>query len=237
MRLGLAILAAAVVLGSSACGSVEEPSISASELFEEYVLSTDVENDRLNSTDSLSRHRVATRYYPPGELLVTLLQTFECDERKPADSLWSNRCDLNDAVRKAARDFGAAEPLGRSILVNRAHGALQLITLYVARGADNKAVLIDHTGQTYTDLEDFRANNNLLTRDDTMLTLRDITSVSGEGEVITVTGRIPVMWPWWLFGGIAVLAAVGTGLVFVVRNRREVGYEAALNAELASEKS
>ncbi|ONI86451.1 hypothetical protein ALI144C_11060 [Actinosynnema sp. ALI-1.44] len=70
-----------------------------------------------------------------------------------------------------------------------------------------------------------------------MLTLRDITSVPGEGEVVAVTGHTPSTWQWWLFGGIAVLALLGTGIIFVVRRRRDARYDAALDAALKSEES
>ncbi|WP_033388664.1 hypothetical protein [Kibdelosporangium aridum] len=57
----------------------------------------------------------------------------------------------------------------------------------------------------------------MLTSDDTMLTLRDITSVPGKGEIVAVTGHTTPTWPWWLLGGIVVLAVVGAGFVVVQR--------------------
>jgi hypothetical protein len=163
-------------------------------------------------------------------LQAALLQTFKCGEAA------ANRCDLNGTVIKAAQDFAgsAAEPFGRSILVKHEDGSLELVTLYVVQASGNQARLIDQTGRTYTDLEDFRANNDLLTDDDTMLTLRNITSVPGEGEVVAVTGHTASTWQWWLLGGTAVLALPGIGIVVFVRRRREARYEADLRSAIQS---
>jgi hypothetical protein len=217
------VLAAALAVVVSGCGS-DEPSVTANELFGEYVRSTDVKNDRLPSTGGSSEDRMANfaAYYTVEQLRAVLLQTFECglsDARNPEPS---NRCELNRAVAKAASDFAGAEvtPLGRSVLVKHDDGSLELVTLYVVQRSGGEARLIDRTGRTYTDLEDFRANNDLLTDDDTMMTLRNITSVPGEGEVVAVTGHTPSTWQWWLLGGVAGLGLLGVGIALVVRRLR-----------------
>ena len=64
-------------------------------------------------------------------------------------------------------------------------------------------------GETYTGLEDFRAGNDVLSHDDTVLTLRNITSVPGEGEFVVVSGHTAPVWPWWAAGGSAVLVVAG----------------------------
>jgi hypothetical protein len=223
MRGSVVVLAAAVAAMVSGCGS-GEPSVSPNELFGEYVRSTDVKNDRLPSTGGSSEDRMANfaAYYSVEQLRAVLLQTFECGSSEARNPAPSNRCELNAAVRKAAVDFAGAEvtPLGRSILVKHEDGSLELITLYVAQRSGDEARLIDRTGRTYTDLEDFRANNDVLTDDDTMMTLRDITSVPGEGEVVAVTGHTASTWQWWLLGGIGGFAVPGIGIAAVVRRLR-----------------
>ena len=84
---------------------------------------------------------------------------------------------------------------------------------------DGQARLIDGDGGAYTGLADFRAGNDVPAHDDTVLTLRNITSVPGEGEFVVVSGHTAPVWPWWVAGGSAVLlVAVPVG--FVVRRRR-----------------
>jgi hypothetical protein len=70
---------------------------------------------------------------------------------------------------------------------------------------------------------DFRSGNDLLDHDDTILTVRKITSVPGEGELVVVSGHTPSVWQWWLIGGSALLAVAGIGIV-VVRHRRSARY-------------
>ncbi|SMD05135.1 hypothetical protein [Kibdelosporangium aridum] len=208
---------AVVALVASACGS--EPSVSADDLFGEYLQSTSVKNDRFPTRGSSAEARriaLASRY-TVDELQGELLRTFECDE--VLDSWPLNKCELNNAVTAAARDFGGVYTLllGRSVLVKYENGSLELMTLYVMQAPGTRVGIVDRTGRTYSDLEDFRATNELLTSDDTMLTLRDITSVPGKGEIVAVTGHTSPTWPWWLLGGIVVLAVVGAGFVVVQR--------------------
>ncbi len=70
------------------------------------------------------------------------------------------------------------------MLVKHPDGSLELLTLFVANGK-----LIDATGRTYAGLDDFRANNDLLSSDDVILAPRNITAVPGEGEIVTVWGK------------------------------------------------
>lgn len=208
-----AVAVAALVAG---CGS-GEPSVSAGELFGEYARSTDVRNDRFPSAGGSGEDRLANfaSMGTPDQLVASLLRTYECGDSAAA------RCELNPEVDAAVADFAGdgVQPLGRSLLVKHADGGLELITLYVVRRADGAARVIDETGATYTGLDDFRAGNDLLDHDDAMLTLRDLTSVPGAGDIVVVTGHTAPTWQWWALGGIAALAVLGTGTV-VVRRRR-----------------
>ena len=107
------------------------------------------------------------------------------------------------------------------MLVRHDDGSLELVTVFVAQGPGG-ARLIDATGETYTGLADFRAHNDLLASDDTVLSLRNITAVAGEGEIVTVTGHTPPTWPWWLAGAAALLATLLVVLT-ALRRRASAG--------------
>ena len=217
------IVAAVLVTSVAGCGS-GEPSVSPGELFGEYARSTDVRNDRFPSSGGSGEDRLANfaSMGTPDQLAASLLRTYECGDgaaatnREPADP-----CAVAGPVSEAARDFAGdgAKPLGRSVLVKHDDGQLELLTLYVVQRADGAARVIDGTGATYTDLEDFRSGNDLLDHDDTMLTLRNITSVPGEGDIVVVSGHTASTWQWWLLGGLATFVVLGAGVV-VVRRRR-----------------
>lgn len=214
------ILVAAAVLTTllpvAGCGS-GEPTIEPGALFLEYARSTDVRNDRFGTSGGSSEDRLANfaSMGTPDQLAARLLRTYECGE-EPA-----NRCELNDRINRAATDFAGpgAKPLGRTLVVKHDDGRFELVTVYVVPRADGQARLIDGAGETYTGLEDFRAGNDVLTHDDTVLTLRNITSVPGEGEFVVVSGHTAPVWPWWAAGGSAVLLLAGL-VSFVVRRRR-----------------
>lgn len=216
------MVAAVVITLIPGCGS-DEPEVSPGELFLEYARSTDVRNDRFPGTGGSSEDRLANfaSMGTPNQLIARLLRTYECGQGGAVSRSPMNRCELNSKVEGSARDFAGAEakPLGRSMLVKHSDGELELITLYVVQRADGEAKVIDRTGETYTDLEDFRSGNDLLDHDDTMLTLRDITSVPGEGDIVVVTGHTASTWQWWLLGAVAVLAVMGTAMVVVRRIR------------------
>jgi hypothetical protein len=217
-------LAAAVLVGVASvagCGSTE-PSVSPGELFGEYARATDVRNDRFPSTGGSSEDRLANfaSMGTPDQIAGSLLRTYECGEGSSSNRAPSNRCQLTGPVIRAAADFAGAgaEPLGRSLLVKHDDGNLELITVYVVQRPDGEARLIDQNGETYTGLEDFRSGNDLLGHNDIMLTPRNITSVPGEGELVVVSGHTAPVWPWWLAGGLGVLAVAGA--VIVVARRR-----------------
>ena len=160
----------------------------------------------------------------PDQVAARLLRTYECDYGTAATSGGTAAgCESPGPVDRAAREFAGdgAKLFGRSVLVKHDDGQLELFTLYVVQRADGAARLIDGTGATYTDLEDFRSGNDVLDHDDTMLTLRNITSVPGEGDIVVVSGHTASTWQWWLLGGLATLVVL-SAVVVVVRRRRAV---------------
>lgn len=223
MRRSLVAVVMPVVLTPvAACGS-GEPAVSPGELFGEYARSTDVRNDRFPGAGGSSEDRLANlaSIGTPDQLAGSLLRTFACGESAVANRAPANRCELTGSLTRAATDFAGpgAQPLGRSLLVERADGELELLTVYVVQRADGEARLIDRDGGTYTGLDDFRAGNELLDHDDTVLTLRDVTSVPGEGELVVVSGHTPPVWQWWLAGSAALLALAGAGTAVARRVR------------------
>ncbi|MDG9705741.1 hypothetical protein [Streptomyces sp. DH37] len=210
-RSGVFVVALIAVL-VSACGSAA-PETSTSELFGEYVKSTDVRNDVFTGSET-SEDRLANiaAHYNPEQLKNALFSSHPCDP--------GSACAPTGAAGRAVRDFAGADGkvFERRILAKRENGSLELITLYVARKPDGAAALVDSNGESYTGgLEDFRENNDLLGPDDVILTPRDITSVSGEGKLVTVYGHTAANWVPWLAGGAAVALLLGTGLVLLRR--------------------
>lgn len=184
--------------------------MSPTDLFLEYARSTDVKNDRFPTDDASSGDRLANfaAHGSPEQVRNLLFRAFDCE--LAGGDFPISRCELGVPVRKAAEDFGG-KPHGRTIVVRHADGSIELVTLYVLVDGDRTA-LVDPDGQTYAGLEDFRANNDLLDSDDQVLTLREITSVPGEGEFVVVTGHTEPTWQWWLLGaagGLVLLAAAG----------------------------
>ena len=226
LRRPLVAVVLAAVTSVAGCTSAE-PSVSAGELFKEYAQATDVRNDRFPSTSGSSEDRLANfaSMGTPDQVAGALLRTYDCSEGHSSSRTPSNPCELSGSVSQAATDFAGAEakPLGRSLLVKHDDGKLELLTVYVVQRADGEARLIDQNGETYTGLQDFRSHNDVLDHDDTMLTLRNITSVPGEGELVVVSGHTAPVWPWWLAGGFAALAAAAAVIV-VVRLRRAARY-------------
>lgn len=187
IRTGSAVLMALLLL--TACGPAGPPDPKLN-LFGEYLRSPDVKNDRFTGGGT-SEDRMANfaAYYTPEELKSRLLSAFPCtagpDTSRGADH-FDTSCDLNDKVRAAVQSTGANASTihGRVVLAKHPDGSLELLTLFVANGK-----LIDATGRTYTGLDDFRANNELLSSDDVILAPRNITALPGEGEIVTVWGK------------------------------------------------
>jgi hypothetical protein len=220
----LAMIAAAILVTLvPGCGSGEPPA-SPGELFGEYARSTDVRNDRFPNGGGSSEDRLANfaSMGTPDQVAARLLRAYDCGDGATTTNQGSEDwCEVDGRVSQAAREFAgdAAKLFGRSVLVKHEDGQLELVTFYVVQRADGSARVIDRTGATYTDLEDFRSGNDLLDHGDAMLTLRNITSVPGEGDIVVVSGHTASTWQWWLLGGLAALAVLGAGAVIVRRLR------------------
>ncbi|GLZ00428.1 hypothetical protein Acsp02_76800 [Actinoplanes sp. NBRC 103695] len=228
------------VLLAAGCARAE-PSATPGQLLREYAgASAPVKNDRFGPSGSGSgADRMANfaAHYTPDQLAAALFGAYECDDRSPDGGRLANPCRLSREATEAAREFSgnADRPHARSILVKHADGSLELLTVFIARRPDGEAQLIDTSGGTYTGLEDFRSGNDVLGTDDLILTLQDVTSVPGQGELVVRTGHTPAVWPWVASGAAgAVLVALIT--LTVIRRRRAAAENADLLAQWAPEK-
>jgi hypothetical protein len=224
VRLGPLVLALSATLAVSGCGP-PDPLPSTAALFDEYLRSTSVKNDRFADTGTSEARMLYLRAnYHLEDLDAVLLSTFPCGDGRPPSPLPSDKCDLNDDVRLAVRAFGGNELYGRSLLVKHGErGSLELITLYVVR-APGKSMAVDQTGRSYTDLADFRAHNDLLTPDDLVMTSAALTGVPG-GPSVVVTGHTPPTGPWWQLGGSVALISVLSAVLVLLRRRAKARFD------------
>jgi hypothetical protein len=239
---GAVMVASIVLLGG--CAEEEASPSDDEDLFHEYVRSTDVENDRFADYGDTPEDRLAqfAANGGPQQVLGMLLSAFPCedaDDQGSGSSAYAGAaCELNEGVNGAAQSFAGAdaEIYGRSILVKHDDNQLELVTVYVVEGPGSTAnALIDANGDTYTDLRDFRESNDVLDASDLILAPRDITAVSGENEVVTVSGHTASSRPWLLP---AILVAVALGVLvtgaFALDKRRRRSEAAETNRTPAS---
>ncbi|HEX4221972.1 MAG TPA: hypothetical protein VHZ97_06410 [Pseudonocardiaceae bacterium] len=134
----------------------------------------------------------------------------------------SSTCPTPEVVDQAAVAFAGSNPdlFSRQILVQpHGGGQYEWMPLYVVVRSDGTAELIDYTGQAYTGgLDDFRANNNLLSDDDIIVAPKDITSQNSHvaDDLVKVSGHTGSNWLGWLIGGIAAAVVIAVAIVIVV---------------------
>jgi hypothetical protein len=144
-----------------------------------------------------------TKVPAPGELIRDYAQSADVkNDRFPGGGSGADRT-ANFAAQGYTPDTLAARLLAtyecagrlcRSLLVKHADGSLELLILHVIPAEK----VTDSTGDSYRDLDDFRAHNDLLDDGDVLFTLTDLTSSAGTGEIVTVTGHTPSIWRWVL---------------------------------------
>jgi hypothetical protein len=86
-------------------------------------------------------------------------------------------------------------------------------------GPDGTVVITDEGGNEYESLEDFQANNDLLTEDDQMLIPADFPSMdeSDQAGFTTVAGHTGNSALWWWIGAVALVAVIA--LIVIARIR------------------
>ncbi|MGC7101648.1 hypothetical protein ACPZ19_43830, partial [Amycolatopsis lurida] len=124
------------------------------------------------------------------------------------------------------------------LTISRKNGEIDSKTLYVVVRPDGSKVMFDWTGQRYeADLEDFRANNRVLTDTDKIFIDNTFPDASQREpgthvQLMMVTGHTSTIWTWWLITGMAVLmAAAVAGIALRIRSRRRVAFAAAHDTE------
>lgn len=112
----------------------------------------------------------------------------------------------------------------QKILVTHEDKRLDWITLFLVCTPKRGVAIVDHEGRDYRDLDDFRANNKLLSEDDKITLPRDFPSLdsSGKIEFMTVSGHTgtSTSWPRWLVGGAVLVLIIGGGGIHWLRARR-----------------
>jgi len=145
-------------------------------------------------------------------LLALLGGVTACSAPPPAVSM-----SADEIIAMIERDTGGDDSAvsTRKLVVQRAGGEVDELTLFLVRRTDGSRVLVDHTGQRYEpDLDAFRAENHLLTEADT------ITVAEGFPDTpdVTVSGHTgAATWGWWPAGGAALVVLA---LVFAIGVRR-----------------
>ncbi|WP_326808309.1 hypothetical protein OHB04_24445 [Streptomyces sp. NBC_01775] len=128
--------------------------------------------------------------------------------------------DVDDQV-KAAKEYAGRDGkfYARRILVERSNDKMEWMALVVVRKPGEPTALIDPDGKVYTGgIDDFRANNELLTEDDKIVVPRDITSIDKKDvDLVTLSGHTDPHRLWWLVGKIAACVVVfgAAGLFFL----------------------
>ncbi|MDX3230751.1 hypothetical protein [Streptomyces sp. ME19-01-6] len=130
----------------------------------------------------------------------------------------------------ATRQSHCASPgkvYSQKVLVTHKDKRLDWITLFLVCTQKRSVEIVDYKGRDYQDLDDFRANNEILSEDDKITLPRDFPSVDGSGklELMTVSGHTGTSNSWlpWLVGGaVFVLSVVGGGIHWALARRRSV---------------
>jgi hypothetical protein len=109
-------------------------------------------------------------------------------------------------------------------VTHKSKKGLDSITLFLVCRPNGNVAIVDHEGRSYQDLDDFRANNEILGEDDEITLPRDFPSVdrSRDLELMTVSGKTHSTgsWVWWLTGGIALALVTGGGALWLRARRR-----------------
>jgi hypothetical protein len=133
--------------------------------------------------------------------------------------------EVDDQVKAAKKYAGRdGKYYVRRILVDRGDDKMEWMALVLVRKPGEPTALVDPDGKVYTGgIDDFRANNELLTEDDKIVVPRDITSTDQKKDVdlVTLSGHTDPYRTWWLVGKIAAcVLIVGAAVLFLVRSIR-----------------
>ncbi|MFI0482771.1 hypothetical protein [Actinomadura sp. 9N215] len=202
-----------LALPVAACGLESPPT--TSEIFGEYVRSTEVVGDEFQSANSPDRMANFASLGSPQVLIGTLMAPRPCGKSSCALPWRQGGAKASpgpglDAAQAFAGTNGKVYE--RKILVKRDNGKLELISLYLALKADGTNAIVDSKGEPHTGgLDGFRKNNDVFGSGDHMLVTRDITALSGKSEIVVLSAHTsPNRRPWLVGGALVLLAAVAT---------------------------
>lgn len=130
----------------------------------------------------------------------------------------------SSATRQTRCDSPGKVYTQKVFVKHKGKARIDSITLFLVCQPNGNVAIVDHEGKSYQDLDDFRANNEILSEDDEITLPRDFPSVdtSRDRELMTVSGKTNSIasWVWWLTGGIAVVVVTSGGGALWLRARR-----------------
>ncbi|WUH99119.1 hypothetical protein OHR68_37350 [Spirillospora sp. NBC_00431] len=201
----------------AAC-SMESPP-TTTEMFGEYVRSTEVVGDEFQSKNTSERMANFASIGSPQVLIGTMMAPRPCGKTNCALP-WQKggaKATPPGPALDAAHAFAGSNGhvYERKILVKRDNGKLELVSLFIARKADGTSALVDSKSESHTGgLDGFRENNRVFGSSDHMLVTRDITALSGRSELVVVSGHTPPnRRPWFVGVGLILLAAAATWVI------------------------
>ncbi len=144
----------------------------------------------------------------------------------------------SSATRQTRCDSPGKVFAQKVIVAHKGKKGLDSITLFLVCRPNGNVGIVDHEGKSYQDLDDFRANNEILGEDDEITLPRDFPSVdtSRELELMTVSGKTNSIasWVWWLTGGIALVVFTSGGGTLWLRARRRTARASASDDVMAT---
>ncbi|RKS79205.1 hypothetical protein BZB76_0653 [Actinomadura pelletieri DSM 43383] len=208
----------ALMLPLAACATPP----TTSEMFAEYLRSTDVVGDEFESGSAETRMAVFASIGSPEEVIGRLMAPRPCSTTgcaRPWKEGGANKpLPGLDAAHAIAGSNGRVYE--RKVLVKRDDDELELISLYLVHKADGTKVLVDSNKEAHAGgLDGFRETNDVLEYDDFMLVTREITALTGRSEIVVVSGHTPPSRKPWLIGSGIALATV-IALVMIIRRLR-----------------
>lgn len=226
-RLGAVVVLLAALVGCGGCGGQDDHQPTTGDLMYRYFRSTHVKNDLDAGATGADRLAEFAAEGGPKAVVARMFSVYECIEPDDLDRdrTYAGVCPNGGAKRRAERFAGSDGTVyTRRILIRHHDDTLELGTVYVPKRRDGGTELVDENGSEYHSLDDFRQHNELLDGDDWIVTLQQITSVPGRGDIVAVTGHtVPDRRPWLYAGlGLALLVLAGIALLVVrtVRRRR-----------------
>jgi hypothetical protein len=125
--------------------------------------------------------------------LIATLAPANWAAASPAAEAQDERCAGTDEAARDERlsESGADVARQQPFLVEHEDETIEWMWFYIVERADGETLLIDEDRKSYEDLDDFRANNDLLSESDTMIVPRNMMNrdPSSDVELMEVSGH------------------------------------------------